>query len=486
VSVRENLSFEVVRAGFQEMQRLDIVIAPWLIIGDNTRLQESQHKQLEQFAHELSRLYPDGKVLWFEPYVTPVYLERAYYETLLSTAAYLSYQRLGTLTLTDEMILVAYRLTENFVCEDQGSILLSVHARIMMYLNGQVLDYYDGVPEEVFVSGAWHRPWIQGTLLNELKRGIEDGIMLSEDKDGQLFVKLTDKGQALYEACRQDLSACGYLKQSERLMRAAGFTNMDDYERIVEQMNPNIHRNRQSLLQQSGITAGMKVLELGCGAGALTLDDGLYKVVGTDGSVVATDPSTGMLARARNKVEKYDAPNVTFLQATAESIPFADDSFDAVMGFLFLHFTDIPKAFEEIRRVTRPGGTFSTLYALNLSKSQDFFMEWFAPVFQRGLAAEPQSIMPEETIVPEVAGEYFAPFGWKTEQWEIHLDHVENSVKFLFEIGTMAETNELPWKARQELKNELIQRGYSIKAKYGIEQMKMMNRGQWFHGVVRK
>jgi ubiquinone/menaquinone biosynthesis C-methylase UbiE len=487
VSVERNISSGLIEAGFAKMTRLNVVIAPWLTIGETAdRLKESQQRQLERFAHELFVLHPNGTIFWFAPDITPLYRERAFFETLLSTASYLSYQRLGTLVVTDEMIWVAHRLVEEFIREDDGSILLSVHARVMTYLNGQVLAHYHGVLEQVFISGAWHRPWINGTLKNELERGIADGLFCRELRDGESFVTLTDKGFQLYEACRDDLEQCGYLKLREQLMRTAVFTNMDDYEPMMDQMNPIIHQNRRLLLNLSGIDRGMKVLELGCGAGALTLDDGLCNLVAPTGHVVATDPSIGMLERAKQKREKYDARNVEFRQAAAEDLPFSDETFDAVIGFLFLHFTDIPKALREIQRVTKPGGTFSTLYGLHFSSTQSFFMEWFEPVFTSALMVRMPHVMPNEDFVPSVAGEYFTEFTCNTEEFVIDLSNVEHTVKFFVEAGPMANLGHLPWRARHELFDELIRRGYMIKEKYGENSMKLIDRGQWFHGVVRK
>lgn len=483
-----DLDLEVISAGFDEMTRLDIVIAPWMAMGhDRERLNEDQRIQLYEMSYELSTLYKHAKVLWWTTEALPQpYLQHVYYATILSTAAYLSYMRLGTLVITDEMIWVAYRLVKNYAQHDGGSVILSFYVRAMFYLSGELLDYYGQVPQEIFVSGAWHRPWTERPLEYELEYALKNDLFVQHVKGGQTFVKLTKRGKDLFLASRSFLEGCGYLKQRERLMRAAAFTNMEDYERIVEQMNPDIHINRESVLQRSGITAGMKVLELGCGAGALTFDDGLYQVVGLEGRVIATDPSVGMLSRAKNKQQKYGAYNVEFVQAAAESLPFEDNSFDAVVGFLFLHFCDIAQAFQEIRRVTKPGGTFTTLYVLDFSKGQDFFFEWFEPVFKRGLGAKSKNVMPQEHAVPGIAGEYFATFDCETEEWALNLDHVESSVKFLIEIGTMVETHELPWRARQELINELVQRGYSVRGKYGKDQMKLSNKGQWFHGTVGK
>jgi len=100
----------------------------------------------------------------------------------------------------------------------------------------------------------------------------------------------------------------------------------------------------------AGIRAGQRVLEVGCGPGALTAE--LVSRLGAD-AVAAVDPSAPFVdaARARH-------PGVEVLQASAEELPFADDAFDASLAQLVVHFMSDPVAgIGEMRRVTRPGGT---------------------------------------------------------------------------------------------------------------------------------
>jgi ubiquinone/menaquinone biosynthesis C-methylase UbiE len=482
--------FELIRSGFDQMTQLDIVIAPWLAMQEDERpkqrLSESQRTDLHALASELSILHGSGRMLWWESEEVPQeYREHVYYDTLLSTAAYLSHMRLGTLIITDEMISVAHRLIRDFVSVDGGSVLLSVYARVMTYLNGQVLDFYDGVPEAIFVSGAWHRPGIEHTLTGELTWALKHGLFVRKTDGEQTSIHLTDAGRALYHSCRSDLERCGYIKQREQLIRASNFTDMGDYEQLVERYTPDIHGARRSLVQWSGIHSGMKVLELGCGAGALTLDDGLYAAVGREGSIVATDPSIGMLARARYKLQSYAAANVRFVHASAERIPFPDNTFDMVTGSLFLHFTDIPAALKEIHRVLRPGGQFATLYSLDIAK-EDFLIEWFEPIFRLGLKANTPSTMPSEKLVPDTAKQWFHVDECRTDIWRIDCSTVEDVVRFFVKAGTMAELNELPVEARNRLFDELVERGYQVKRKYGREGMALSQPEQWFKGIVKK
>lgn len=94
---------------------------------------------------------------------------------------------------------------------------------------------------------------------------------------------------------------------------------------------------------------GMAVLEIATGPGLLA-----KHVAPAAKRMVATDYSDGMIAEAR----KGDCPdNLTFEVADAMNLPYADDSFDAVIIANALHIVPDPgKVLREIDRVLKPGG----------------------------------------------------------------------------------------------------------------------------------
>jgi ubiquinone/menaquinone biosynthesis C-methylase UbiE len=100
----------------------------------------------------------------------------------------------------------------------------------------------------------------------------------------------------------------------------------------------------------AGVQAGRRVLDVGCGPGALTAE--LVKRLGPD-SVSAVDPSPSFVDAAHERF-----PDVDVRQATAEQLPFADEEFDAALAQLVVHFMADPVAgLREMARVTRHGGT---------------------------------------------------------------------------------------------------------------------------------
>jgi SAM-dependent methyltransferase len=100
----------------------------------------------------------------------------------------------------------------------------------------------------------------------------------------------------------------------------------------------------------AGVAPGQAVLDVACGTGALTL--AAAEIVGPEGRVVGLDANPEMLAVARRK-----SAVVEWREGLAESLPYDDESFDAVTSqFGFMFFEDRAKALLEMMRVLKPGG----------------------------------------------------------------------------------------------------------------------------------
>ena len=99
----------------------------------------------------------------------------------------------------------------------------------------------------------------------------------------------------------------------------------------------------------AGVRGGQRLLDVGCGPGALTAE--LVSRAGPD-AVSAVEPSGSFAAAARERL-----PGVDVRQAAAERLPFGDAAFDAALAQLVVHFMADPVAgLREMGRVTRPGG----------------------------------------------------------------------------------------------------------------------------------
>jgi SAM-dependent methyltransferase len=116
--------------------------------------------------------------------------------------------------------------------------------------------------------------------------------------------------------------------------------------------DPQQQALRRAFLADIPFPSGARVLEVGCGTGVLTRLLGTWPDVAT---VVGVDIAPTLLERARELAAHL--PNVTFQQADAQELPFADDCFDVVIFDSTLSHVPRPdRALAEALRVLRPGG----------------------------------------------------------------------------------------------------------------------------------
>lgn len=119
------------------------------------------------------------------------------------------------------------------------------------------------------------------------------------------------------------------------------------YDRFMGRYSAQLSSQMADL---AGVAIGQRVLDVGCGPGALTAE--LVTRVGAPDRVAAVDPSEPFVAAARAR-----NPGVAVERATAEHLPFDDGRFDAALAQLVVHFMSDPVAgLAEMARVTRPGG----------------------------------------------------------------------------------------------------------------------------------
>ena len=114
------------------------------------------------------------------------------------------------------------------------------------------------------------------------------------------------------------------------------------------------------LVEQAGLAPGQRVLDLGCGTGALTL---VAKGAQPGIEITGLDPDEKALARASRKAERAGLA-IAFVQGFGDALPFPDASFERVLSsFMFHHLESAqkPGVLRELRRVLRPGGRLHLL-----------------------------------------------------------------------------------------------------------------------------
>jgi len=170
----------------------------------------------------------------------------------------------------------------------------------------------------------------------------------------------------------------------------------------------------------TGALEQQEILEVGCGGGLICEELGQRKA-----TMVGIDPSPGALETARKHAEQAGlSQRIHYQQASAESLPFADGSFSAIVCFDVLeHVRNLKATIAEIARVLAPGGifVFDTINRTFLARA---VLIWYGEHFPSGgltpgIHNYRDFIKPEELRaiittsglqVCELAG--FMPRGW--------------------------------------------------------------------------
>ena len=123
--------------------------------------------------------------------------------------------------------------------------------------------------------------------------------------------------------------------------------------RLIEQSRI-YGESTQRFCKRAGITAGMRVLEIGSGAGDVALM--LAELVGQDGQIVGVDVNPVILETARQRATEAGRRNVEFIAGDARGLAFSD-KFDAIVGrFVLMYMADPREAFAKLVTHLNPGG----------------------------------------------------------------------------------------------------------------------------------
>lgn len=121
----------------------------------------------------------------------------------------------------------------------------------------------------------------------------------------------------------------------------------------------------ERVLLAAGIGPGMRVLDIGCGAGDVAIL--AAELVGTAGSVLAIDRNSQVLATARERAETAGVRQIVFEERSVETF-FDKDRFDLVIGrYLLIHQSDPVGLLRAAARLTKPGGSVA-FHELRLSQ----------------------------------------------------------------------------------------------------------------------
>lgn len=134
------------------------------------------------------------------------------------------------------------------------------------------------------------------------------------------------------------------------------------YDIMNDLMSLGVHRAwKRFAVDLACVQRHEQVLDLAAGSGDLSL--AMARRLGPRGRIVLADYNASMLAEGRDRMLDHGhAERTAFVQADAEALPFADDSFDLItISFGLRNVRDKERALASMLRVLRPGGRLLVL-----------------------------------------------------------------------------------------------------------------------------
>jgi len=203
----------------------------------------------------------------------------------------------------------------------------------------------------------------------------------------------------------------------------------------------------EAVLDAAKVGVGDRVLDVGCGCGDTTL--ALARRAGPRGRAVGVDVSAPMLARARERAAAERCANLEFLEADAQTHPFAPASFDAVVSrFGVMFFADPTAAFRNLRGALAPGGRLAFACWQSLPENPWMLVPIMAAAQHVPLppppapgAPGPFSFAERDRVEGVLAGAGFVDVAFRTFAPEMTLGGeggLDVAVEFLLQLGPMA------------------------------------------------
>ena len=195
----------------------------------------------------------------------------------------------------------------------------------------------------------------------------------------------------------------------------------EETERLIQQSGLYEDITRR-LLKEAGLFTGMKVLDIGSGAGDVAFT--AAELVGNEGEVVGVDMNAEILETARNRAQEAGFENIQFVAGDAQNLDLPSD-FDALIGRLVLmYLADPVDSLKQLATRVRPGGIVAfqevefSIYeatARPITPMLNQLAEWGIEVFRRSGANVGMGLDLYGTFVdaglPEPTLQYSAPVG---------------------------------------------------------------------------
>lgn len=240
------------------------------------------------------------------------------------------------------------------------------------YEHGRALSYYGRMTEGDFTSGRLHLTARPEYGYGDLLYGVVNGWLRLEregaDADAETVVRLTAAGEEIWGRLEGVMQRSGVLAERERLLQCLQWWSMaETYAELLDRLAPAERELRAAFFIFTGISPGMRVLDVGSGHGAgVTTEGGLAQLVGARGQVYALDRQRFSLERLSESARRQGLRHVRTVVAAAERNGLANGSVDAVTSQAALHFMDVRAFMQEAWRTLRPGGVVGVTFPVGL------------------------------------------------------------------------------------------------------------------------
>ena len=140
----------------------------------------------------------------------------------------------------------------------------------------------------------------------------------------------------------------------------------DQYDLMNDFMSLGVHRFwKKNLINMMKPSVGKKLIDVACGTG--DIGEIFFKETNKKSKVTCVDPNKKMISKGKAKLSKYN--DIKWVAASAEKLPFADNSFDYYsISFGLRNTKNLNMALSEAHRVLKPGGRY---LCLEFSKIQN-------------------------------------------------------------------------------------------------------------------
>tara|TARA_B100001115_G_C15836534_1_gene418385 strand:+ start:17 stop:721 length:705 start_codon:yes stop_codon:yes gene_type:complete len=157
-----------------------------------------------------------------------------------------------------------------------------------------------------------------------------------------------------------------YLQNKRGLVQNVFDQVFDQYDLMNDFMSLGVHRLwKKDLLNMMNPSSNQKLVDVACGTGDIAKL--FLKNVNKNAEITCVDPNQGMLNKGKEKLRNFK--NLNWVAASAEKLPFKDNSFEFyTISFGLRNTKNLNKTLKEAFRVLKPGGRF---LCLEFSKIQN-------------------------------------------------------------------------------------------------------------------